>query len=526
MKELFDYQSDAIKALYQYWPNPRSGNGIIVIPTGGGKSLVIAKICQELHEQHNARILILTHVAELIEQDYEELKEEWPEAPAGIYSAGLSRKELFAPILFAGIQSLEKHTEKLNPPPDIIIIDEAHLISRNDESRYRKVLTILKIMNPDVRIVGLTATHYRLDSGFLHKGENAIFDDVVYNVEIQRLIDGGYLVPVIAKPGNIKINTDGVHTRGGEFISGELEGRAMFGDTTEQAVKDMIIRGADRQSWLVFTTGIKHCEQVRDELEKNNILCEMVTGKTPKKLRERYVEEHKSGAIRALVCVDTLTTGYNNRRLDMIGNLRPTKSSGLWVQMLGRGTRTFPGKENCLLLDYTDNAVRIGPIDAINPEAPTKGSGVAPGKECPGCNAIIAAGFRICPFCGHEFPPPEPKVEKAPADAPILKSQEEPKELDVVSSTRHIHQKEGRPDSVRIEYLCGNVGFYREWVFPERTSDKQAFFYGKFMSEAGIPYEKWPKSAAEFLDSEEIPEPKKIWVKKDGKYWRILKHEY
>lgn len=526
MKELYDYQRSAIDALYQYWPMPKSGNGIIVIPTGGGKSLVIAKICQELHEKYNARILILTHVSELIQQDYDELKEEWPEAPAGIYSAGIGRRELFAPVLFAGIQSLEKYTERLNPAPDIIIIDEAHLISRNDESRYRTVLTTLKIMNPHSRIIGLTATHYRLDSGFLHKGENKIFDDVVYNVEIQRLIDAGHLVPVIAKPGKIQINTDGVHTRGGEFITGELEGRAMSGDTTEQAVRDMVTRGADRRSWLVFTTGIKHCEQVRNEIEKYGILCEMVTGKTPKKLRERYVEEHKSGSVRVLVCVDTLTTGYNNPRLDMIGNLRPTKSPGLWVQMLGRGTRTFPGKENCLLLDYTDNAVRIGPIDAIDIEAPTKGSGIPPGKECPECNAIIAAGFRNCPYCGHEFPPPEKKITKAPAEAAVLKSQIEPQVLEVADATHHLHRKEGRPDSVRIEYICGNLSLYREWVFPERTNDKQAFFYGKFMAEAGISYECWPQSASEFLDFDNFPKPKKIWVKKDGKYWKVVKREY
>ena len=526
MKTPHDYQRAAIDALYKYWPKPKSGNGLLVIPTGGGKSLIMALLIKELLAKWpDTRILILTHVAELITQDHDELLEEWPEAPAGIFSAGLNRRDLHEQILFAGIQSIEKHAHRLDPAPQIVLIDEAHLISRNESSRYNRTLETLKAMYPHLRVVGLTATPYRMDSGWLHKGDGAIFNDIVYDVPIQLLIDKGHLVPVIAKRGQVTIDTAGVHKRGGEYIAGELEAAAMAGDTTAQAVKDFILRGEARKSWLVFTTGIKHAEQVRDALTAEGVLAEMVTGTTPKATRKRYIDEHKTGAIRALVCVDTLTTGYNNPRLDLIANLRPTASPGLWVQMLGRGTRTHREKENCLLLDYTDNTMRIGPIDAIDPDPPSKGDGTPPAKECPECDSIIAAGFRICPVCGFLFPPPEPKIQTRPTEAPVLKSQIAPEEKEVTTCTHFIHKKEGKKDSVRIEYICGLVGFYQEWVFPAAESDVQRFYYGKFMAEMEVDYQEWPRTAAEFKDAD-LPKPKRIWVRKDGKFWKITRREY
>lgn len=523
------YQREAVDALYRYWRN-HQGNGLIVVPTGGGKSFIMSMLIKEIREQWpGTRILILTHVAELIDQDFQELKENWPEAPAGIFSAGLGRKDLHAPILFAGIQSIDDHAHKLDPAPEIVLIDEAHLIPRKSETRYMKTLHTLKLMYPHLRVVGLTATPYRLDSGWLHKGDGAIFDDIVFDIPIQRLIDAGHLVPVIAKRGEVTIDTSEVHKRGGEYIPSELQKAATAGDTTSQAVADLLKRGSQRKSWLVFTTGCDHAKQVRDALTEAGITSEMILGDTPKRSRARFIDEHRRGVIRALVSVDTLTTGYNNPRLDLIANLRPTASPGLWVQMIGRGTRTSPGKENCLLLDYTDNSLRIGPIDAIEPVAPRKGDGTPPAKECPDCMAIIPAGCLTCPYCGHVFPPPAPKIERLPTEAPILKSQIAPVRHEVKSARYFPHKKEGRPDSVRIEYQIGDIMQHREWVFPERTSDKQAFFYGKYMAEIGLPYEQWPRNAADFIEMAnrgEIPTPRAISVKKDGKFWTITGREY
>lgn len=520
-----DYQRGAADAVYEYWNKPDTGNGLIVVPTAGGKSFIMALLIKEIQEKWpGTRILILTHVQELIEQDYDELLGLWPEAPAGIFSSGLGRKELQSPILFASIQSIEKHAHRLDPPAEIVFVDEAHLIPRNEQTRYIRTLSLLSTMYRHLRVLGLTATPYRLDSGWLHKGEGAIFQDIIYNIDPQYLIDQGFLSPVHAKVGSIEIDLGDVHKRGGEYISGELEAAAMKGDTTAVAVADILQRGASRKKGLIFTTGIKHAEAVLETIINEGIPADMITGSTPKLKRKTIVEEFKTGQIKYLVNVDVLTTGFNCRDLDLIAMLRPTGSPSLHVQMIGRGMRTAPGKTDCLVLDYAGNCVRHGPIDAISPEAPGQGEGVAPAKVCPECGSIIAAGFRICPSCGHEFPEPEQKIAPRPIEAPILKSQIEPEKKDVLSCYYRRHKKEGKKDSVCIEYSCG-IQVYKEWVFPEAESPKMAFYYGKFMAGAGIPYENWPRNVYDFLNNPPKA-PSSIWMIKEGKFDRIMKREY
>ena len=525
MKEPRDYQRTAVDAVYSYWEKPKSKHGIVVIPTAGGKSFIMALLIKEVSERWpGTRILCLTHVQELIEQNHEELLESWPEAPAGIYSAGLGRKDHAAPILFAGIQSIEKKANLLNPPPEIVLVDECHLIPRNEQTRYMRTLETLAVMYPSLRVVGFTATPYRMDSGWLHKGEGAMFQDIIYTVEPQYLIDQKYLAPVFARSGAVKIDTAGVHTRGGEFISGELEKAAMSGDTTAIAVADFIERGKDRKKWLVFVTGIAHAEQVYQAVINEGITADVVTGTTPKAQRKKIVEEFKAGQIKCLINIDVLTTGFNCRDLDMIVMLRPTGSPSLYVQMVGRGMRVAPGKTDCLLLDFSANVVRHGPIDAVDPEAPSKGEGVAPAKECPSCQAIIAAGFRVCPVCGHEFPAPEPKIAPRPVQAPVLKSQIEPVEYTVTACRYARHQKQGKRDSVRVEYTCGFLTF-KEWVFPDASTPQLAFYYGKFMTGAGVSYADWPRTVTDFLAAPPRS-PSKIWVTQEGKFDRVTRKEY
>jgi hypothetical protein len=185
--------------------------------------------------------------------------------------------------------------------------------------------------------------------------------------------------------------------------------------------------------------------------------------------------------------------------------------------------RTAPGKKDCLLLDFSSNVTRHGPIDAVDPEAPGKGNGVAPAKECP-CGAIIAAGFRICPVCGHEFPAPEPKIAPRPVEAPVLKSQIEPKEYTVTGCLYARHKKEGKRDSVRVEYYCG-ISTFKEWVFPDAATPQLAFYYGKFMAAAGVDYEEWPRTVTDFL-ARPPKAPARIWVTKDGKFDRVTQKEF
>lgn len=405
-----------------------------------------------------------------------------------------------------------------------VLVHNCHLIPRNEQTRYMRTLKILAVMYPALRVVGFTATPYRMDSGWLHKGDDAMFQDIIYSVEPQYLIDQGFLSPVFARAGAVKIDTDGVHKRGGEFISGELEKAAMAGDTTAVAVADFIERGKDRKKWLVFVTGLAHAEQVYQAVINEGITADVVTGTTPKAQRKKIVEEFKCGQIKCLINIDVLTTGFNCRDLDMIVMLRPTGSPSLYVQMVGRGMRVAAGKTDCLLLDFSANVVRHGPIDAVDPEAPSKGEGVAPAKECPSCQAIIAAGFRICPVCGHEFPAPEPKIAPRPVEAPVLKSQILPQEYEVTGCRYCRHQKQGKKDSIRVEYTCGFLTF-KEWVFPDAGTPQLAFYYGKFMSAAGVEYKDWPRTVEAFL-SAPPRSPSRIWVTQEGKFDRVTRKEY
>ena len=226
----------------------------------------------------------------------------------------------------------------------------------------------------------------------------------------------------------------------------------------------------------------------------------MVTGKTPKSQRKKIIEEFKAGQIKCLINIDVLTTGFNCRDLDMIVMLRPTGSPPLYVQMVGRECEPLPGRKTVSCWIFLQMSRDTGRSMRLTRKLPEKARAYLLQRKCPDCQAIIAAGFRICPVCGHEFPPPEPKIAPKPVEAPVLKSQIKPQEYTVTRVWYCRHKKQGKRDSVRIEYTCGFLNF-KEWVFPEASSPQQQFFYGKFMSAVGIAYEDWPRSVDAFLES-------------------------
>jgi DNA repair protein RadD len=529
MKELRPYQHEAINALYKYWDTSDSGNGLIVIPTAGGKSLIIAALIKDIVEKWNARVLILTHVKELIEQDHQELLGHWPEAPVGIFSAGLGRKDKDSKVIIAGIQSMAAHVHKLDPPPEIVIIDEAHLVPRNDSTRYLSALKTLRQMYPQLRVVGLSATPYRLDSGWLHHGDGAIFDQIVYEVPVQKMIDAGYLCHATAKATKVKIDTRGVAHSGREFNQGALEDHILASDVTKDAVADMIERAADRHKWLVFAAGIKHAKEIDGLLRAAGIESGVISQETPSGERRDLIAAFRGESlhpIRCLVNVNVLTTGFNAPGVDFIALMRPTESVGLYVQMVGRGLRTHPSKADCLIADYAGLTIRHGPIDAVDPARdPSSGEGVAPAKECPGCSTIILAGLRTCPVCGFEFPPPALDIRPRPAEAPILKEDVQEEELQVTETWWDIHHKPDKPDTVKITYLCGALDTVREWISPQSGNQWGDFHYRKFCKSIGMT-EPYPATAADFLDRESLPQAEWVSVIPDGKWMRVKRRAW
>jgi DNA repair protein RadD len=525
MIELRPYQSAAIEAIYGYFGD-KAGNPLIVLPTASGKSVCIAAFMRRaIADWADTRILIVTHVKELIAQNHAEMIRLWPEAPAGIYSAGLNKRDLHAQILFAGIQSVHKCAYDIQRC-DLALIDEAHLIPRTSNTMYRRFLGDLGTINPHLKVIGFTATPYRLDSGLLHEGEGALFTDIAYEAGVAEMIAQGYLCEVVPKRTATQLDTTQVGSRGGEFIPGQLEAAVDIAEVTASAVDEIVHHGADRGSWLVFCAGVRHAEHVRDAIQGRGFACEAILGETASAERDRVIAAFKRGEIRCLTNANVLTTGFNAPGVDLIAMLRPTKSVGLYVQMIGRGTRLSPGKENCLVLDFAGNVERHGPIDRIDGRKRKKDDedGTAPVKACPDCQTIVHASTRLCPGCGYEFPPPQPDLSCTASTSAILSSQIKPEWVTVSDVSYHRHEKPGSPASLRVEYACG-LASHREWVCFEHTGyarQKAVQWWQK-----RLPGQPVPRTVAEALNfSSHLPVPARISVRPQGRYTEITGYEF
>lgn len=527
------YQRAALDSLFGFWGENPTSNPLLVVPTGGGKSLIIGKGMEEMFEaEPQTRIVQVTHVKELIEQNYAELLGIWPWAPAGIYSASLNRREAQAQILFCGIQSVFNKASKIGHV-DLLMVDEAHLIPRDTSTMYGRFIADLKAINPNLLVLGLTATPYRLDSGRLDEGDEKLFDAVAYEITIRELMDGGFLAPLVSKATSTVLDTKNVAKRGGEFVAAALQAAVDKHPITKAAVDEIVAWGtfeeAPRRSWLCFCTGVEHALHVRDEIRDRGFTCETISGETDVGERRRIIADFKAGKIRCLTNANVLTTGFNAPGVDLVAMLRPTESASLYVQMVGRGTRCIGpdieasirnGKADCLVLDFAGNVRKHGPVDRVRPKAAGKGQGDAPVKECPECSSLIFAGLRECPDCGHIFERDVEKNIKRTADAVPILSTSKPEWIAVNKRVMYRHEKPGSTPSIRVDYVCGMVP-HREWICPEH----EGYARGKF--------ERWWKDHGgqepipAGIDSTlarvgELREVAEIRIRANGKYWEIV----
>lgn len=522
MLTLRPYQQAAITAIYGYFQT-HTGNPLVIIPTAGGKSLVMASFIEGvLKAWPDQRILIVTHVRELIAQNHAEMIGLWPDAPSGIYSAGLGKREAQARILFAGIQSIHRRAAKIGHT-DLVLIDEAHLIPGKSSTMYRRFLDALKAINPALKVIGLTATPFRLDCGMLHEGQNALFTDIAYEAPVRELIDAGYLSPLVSKRPATRLDVSKVGTRAGDFIARDLAAAVDQDAITRAAVTEIIAHGRDRKSWLAFCSGVEHARHVAEEFGRQGVSCRTIFGDTPKDERDAILAAFKRGEIRALASMGVLTTGFNAPGVDLIALLRPTQSAGLYVQMVGRGTRLAPGKENCLVLDFAGNVRRHGPIDLVRPKRPGDGSGgEAPTKVCLDCDSIIALSATECPDCGFVFPAREVKIAPTAATLPVLSPKQQWLPVTGVSYSRH--DKAGGRPSLKVTYSSG-LATYSEWVCLEHQGyarQKAAEWWRK--RAPGCPM---PLSVAEALaQTSRLARPSDISVRPSGRYLEISGYRF
>jgi DNA repair protein RadD len=522
--ELRPYQADALKALDDYW-TAGGGHPLVAMATATGKSVLIAKLIADIAAHFpDLRALVLVHVRELLTQNLDHLLRVWPGVPYGINSAGLKQRDWQAPIVLANIQSVWRSPQRLGRR-DLVIIDEAHLVPHEGDGMYRTLIDSLRELEPTMRVCGLSATPYRLDTGRLDQGDGKIFDDVVFDYGIAEGIRDGWLAPLSSKATTTSIDVSGVAVRGGEFVPGALEDAADDATVVNAAVEEIIQRGENRRSWLLFCCGVHHAWHVGEALRERGIAAATVTATTPADERDRIIADFRSGAIRALTNVNVLTTGFNVPAVDLIAMLRPTLSTGLYVQMIGRGTRKADGKYDCLVLDFAGNVMRHGPVDRAEGAAGNGRAGVKvdtiTAKRCPECGELNVLRATECTCCGHEFPQEQPKPKHAAtADwIPIMGAREW---LPVTEVDFRLHTKfsdPAAPPCLRVEYLCG-LSPFSEYISLQRAG------YAREMAErwwyamggsAPAPY-----TVAQALQrTDELSDVLAIVVARDGKYWRV-----
>lgn len=531
MFTLRQYQQRAIDALWDWFLENASGNPLMILPTAAGKSVILAALVHDIMSKWpNTRVLMLTHVKELIAQNFEKLEALCPGIDCGIYSAGIGRKDKHAQVLFAGIQSIASKAIQIGWV-DIIFIDEAHLVPQRGNGRYRKFIAAMQRINPNVRIVGLTATPFRLDSGYLHQGDDRIFTDVACNVSVLELLECGYLSPLVSKSTGIQIDTSAVKKTGGDYNIAGLESAIADQNIIERSINDAIVRAAERKHWLIFTPSVKSAHHISDFLwGEHGIQCPVLDGETPKKERDQIVERYKAGEYRALVNCAVLTTGFDAPIIDCIINLRPTQSTALYIQMMGRGMRLADDKEDCLVLDYAGNIQRHGCIDDPQIMSPRSGdgTGTAPTKACPECESIMAAGKRECVDCGFQFPEPKPQLQDRPDDQAIISTQHKSVRQHVGFAQYTRHSKQGSPDSLKVTYY--GLGMLpqpicSEWVCLEHEGFARQKAGQWWLSNHG--HAPIPKTVGEALArQDELVAPGSITTLKHGKYLKITKREF
>ena len=387
MYKLRPYQNDAVRSVLKHFQKTRDP-AVLVLPTGAGKSLVIA----ELARIAKGRVLCLAHVKELVEQNHG--KYESYDLEAGIYSAGLGRKDKGQKVIFGSIQSVARASEEFFEDFSLVIVDECHRISMDDTSQYHSVIQKLQKNNSKLCVLGLTATPYRLGlgwifeyhyHGFIASSEERFFKKCVYQLSLQYMIQHEYLTPPIRIDApvacydfsQLKLKQDG------HFSLKDIQATLQEQDRVTPGIVEHIVNVAeDRKGVMIFTSSVNHAKEILSILPGG--VSELVIGDTSSAERDDIIKRFKAQEIKFLVNVSVLTTGFDAPHVDLIALLRPTESVSLFQQIVGRGLRLSPGKEDCLLLDYTG----LG-FDLYDPEIEDE----KPSED----TEIVAVA---CPQCG------------------------------------------------------------------------------------------------------------------------------
>ncbi|EGU34151.1 DEAD/DEAH box helicase [Vibrio scophthalmi] len=386
MYTLRPYQADSVKAVIHYF-RKHTTPAVIVLPTGAGKSLVIA----ELARLAKGRVLVMAHVKELVEQNH--AKYEGYDLKGAVFSAGLGRKETDQQVVFASVQSVVRNLDEFKDQFSLLVIDECHRVPEEKTSSYQKVISHLQELNPGMKVLGLTATPYRLGVGWIYQyhtrgqvrsEEPRFFRDCIFELPIRYLLDEEFLTPAKMMDAPV-LSYDFSQLKPastGRYKEAEMD---MVIDqakrATPQIVQQIIQFSADKQGIMIFAATVRHAQEIFGLLPQEQTA--IVIGDTPTPERDAIIQRFKQREIKFLVNVSVLTTGFDAPHVDLIAILRPTESVSLYQQIVGRGLRLSPGKTECLVLDYAGNSYDLYQPEVGNPKPDSDSEIIT--IPCPAC---------------------------------------------------------------------------------------------------------------------------------------------
>ena len=426
--KLYYYQKDAVDAFEKYLKENKTGNGVIELPTGSGKSYVLAEMIRRFTGMHNARVMVVTHTKNIVQQDYDSTIKLWPEGEHlfGINSDGLGRRDTKNQVLFCGIQSAFEMVNKITEPLEgeeednvinLLIVDESHRVNLTTSVQYKTLINDLLKKNPKMRSCGLDASPFRMGTGLIYgPSQDLLFDDLVYKANMKELMFQGYLAkpitPSIKKEN--QIDTTGIPiSKGGnkDYIDAELDKRVNIPELIESQTREVLENSKWANSIAVFAVNIDHAENISESYRQQGEDSIAVVHSKIEGDDTKLIQDYKDLKIRVLISVNMFIEGFDAPNIQVMDDRKPTKSTARYVQMYGRGGRICVriGKTTFIVYDFAGNVGEHGPLDQVKPQVSgEKDSEKAPKKQCgnPMCEMMCHARMRQCPHCGYLFPPP------------------------------------------------------------------------------------------------------------------------
>ncbi len=568
MYQLRPYQNEAVQATLSHFREQRSP-AVIVLPTGAGKSLVIA----ELARLAKGRVLVLAHVRELVEQNHAKFRSAAFEA--GIYSAGLDRKESHQKVIFGSIQSIARAPDEFFQDFSLLVIDECHRVSTEGETQYFQVISKLQSLNPELCVLGLTATPYRLGYGWIYEHNvprklhqsrgDRFFKNCIYDLSTRYMINNGYLTPPVKIDSPVaSYDFSSLKLNGAHFVQKQIED--LLKDQkriTPLIIKNIVDMSSDRHGVMIFTASVAHAKEIMQSLPP--MISALVVGETEDKERDDIIEAFKARRLKFLVNVSVLTTGFDAPHVDVIAVLRPTESASLYQQIIGRGLRLSPGKTDCLVLDYTGQGHDIfSPdiaedrpneqaqiVDVVCPQCGVtnrfwgmvnddgfveehfgrkcRGADFAAGtnelrecgfrfrfKFCDKCGTENDISARTCHACEHILIDNDQKLKDAMSlkDAHILR----------VDSMEFEKTKDKRGyERLEVRYFDADANVLKEYFYLDSSESRSAFYFNFVRMHNRLPETKMEITKVDDVlkESHRFRIPMFVIARKEKYFWEI-----